>query len=290
MRQPLVTGSEGFIGKHLVSRLKNLGLVVIEVDRRINETEENPNRIGMDINNPNFASLVKRKKPDTIFHLAARGGVHQSTIDPIPYIKDNMDGFFNVIKIAAESSTVKNFIYASSSSIESTTALNFYGTTKRYNESIATLFSEPGYNLNVWGIRYFSVYGPGGRADMAIPIFMSAVYNEQEIILYGNPERYYTYVADIVEATIGILTKSCGLYNAYHDELINLENDVITRLRLWFNKKPQVTYDYVRSYETELKIGDFPNLIKMENSTRFELGLKRTVDHYLEKMNETHHT
>ncbi len=171
-----------------------------------------------DINHVNY--LFDNAKPDIICHLAAQAGVRYSLENPRAYADTNLMGFFNVLDAARESG-VKHFIYASSSSVyglnekfpleESDSVdhpVSLYAATKRSNELMAHAYSHL-YNIPTTGLRFFTVYGPWGRPDMALIKFTKAIYEGSVISLYnkGNMMRDFTYIDDVIAALYAIITK-----------------------------------------------------------------------------------
>ena len=159
-------------------------------------------------------------KPDVICHLAAQAGVRYSLENPRAYAETNLMGFFNVLDAARESG-VKHFIYASSSSVyglnekfpleESDSVdhpVSLYAATKRSNELMAHAYSHL-YNIPTTGLRFFTVYGPWGRPDMALIKFTKAIYEGSVISLYneGNMMRDFTYIDDVTAALYTIISK-----------------------------------------------------------------------------------
>jgi UDP-glucuronate 4-epimerase len=172
----------------------------------------------IDINQIKF--LFDNAQPDIVCHLAAQAGVRYSLENPRAYADTNLMGFFNVLDAARESG-VKHFIYASSSSVyglnekfpleESDPVdhpVSLYAATKRSNELMAHAYSHL-YNLPTTGLRFFTVYGPWGRPDMALIKFTKAIYEGSVISLYneGNMMRDFTYIDDVITALYAIISK-----------------------------------------------------------------------------------
>lgn len=164
--------------------------------------------------------LFAEAQPDIVCHLAAQAGVRYSLENPRAYADTNLMGFFNVLD-AARASGIKHFIYASSSSVyglnekfpleESDPVdhpVSLYAATKRSNELMAHAYSHL-YNLPTTGLRFFTVYGPWGRPDMALIKFTKAIYEGSVISLYneGNMMRDFTYIDDVIAALYAIITK-----------------------------------------------------------------------------------
>lgn len=176
--------------------------------------------------------LFKFFQFDSVCNLAAQGGVRNSSANPEVYIDSNISGFLNVLECCREFK-IKRLVYASSSSVygnsnavpfKETDAvdqpISLYAATKRANELMAHSYSHP-YNIETIGLRFFTVYGPWGRPDMALFLFTKAILNDQSIKVFnnGNLSRDFTYIDDIidgVEATLLKPTKNKQLYKIYN--------------------------------------------------------------------------
>ena len=230
----LVTGCAGFIGMHLCLKLLSLKKQVVGIDNinnyysvelkkeRIKKLKKFPNFNFHKFDITNYKNLNKIKKNykfKKIINLAAQAGVRYSIINPSTYFENNLKGFFNILKLSKELK-VKHLVYASSSSVyggikknifkekdRTDYPMSFYAATKKNNEHMAHSFSNI-YNLPTTGIRYFSVYGPWGRPDMALFIFTKKLLKKKiDIFNYGNMERDFTYIDDAVSATIKAIHK-----------------------------------------------------------------------------------
>ncbi|RIN76711.1 NAD-dependent epimerase [Staphylococcus simulans] len=223
----LITGAAGFIGSHLAKKLISQGHEIIGVDN-INDyydpklKEDRLKSIGD--NNFTFykvtledadklEEIFKEQQPDVVVNLAAQAGVRYSLENPRAYIDSNIVGFVNILE-SCRHYDVKHLIYASSSSVYGANTskpfstsdnidhpLSLYAATKKSNELMAHTYSHL-YNLPTTGLRFFTVYGPWGRPDMALFKFTKAIVNDETIDVYnhGNMMRDFTYVDDIVEA------------------------------------------------------------------------------------------
>ena len=240
MNTILVTGTAGFIGAALSRKLIHEGFNVIGVDnlneyysvelkkdrlKKIKEYTRNKkgDYIGFicSIENINkLEEIFTKYKPKVVVNLAAQAGVRYSLIDPHQYVKSNLVGFHNIMFLSKKYD-VNNFIYASSSSvyggntnmpfIESQSVdhpLSFYAATKKCNEIMAHSYSHI-YDLPTTGLRFFTVYGPWGRPDMAPMIFTKAILSGDEINIFNNGEmmRDFTYIDDVVDAIVGCIYK-----------------------------------------------------------------------------------
>ncbi|PIE86008.1 MAG: NAD-dependent epimerase [Bacteroidia bacterium] len=159
----------------------------------------------------NIQSLVAKFKPDVVCNLAAQAGVRYSLKNPYAYLNSNLNGFLNIIE-ACRQNNVKHFLYASSSSVYGLNEklplsvkdnvdhpISLYAATKKSNELMAHAYSYL-YNIPTTGLRFFTVYGPWGRPDMALFIFTKAILEDKpiEVYNYGNMKRDFTYIDDIV--------------------------------------------------------------------------------------------
>lgn len=223
----LVTGSAGFIGFHLCSRLLKQGCSVVGIDNLNDYYDVSLKHKRLDLlsTHPEFVfhkediadrSLVNRifecYSPDIVVNLAAQAGVRYSIDHPETYIQSNLIGFFNLLE-ACRSYPVQHFVYASSSSVYGANRkvpfseqdqvdkpVSLYAATKKSNELMAYTYSHL-YGIAATGLRFFTVYGPWGRPDMAYFSFTKAIEKGTPIRLFNNGDLYrdFTYVDDIVE-------------------------------------------------------------------------------------------
>ncbi len=230
----LITGVAGFIGSHLAKKLISQGYEVVGIDN-INDyysvqlKEDRLKSIGKDnftfyktdLENTNKVNeIFSDEKPEVVVNLAAQAGVRYSIDNPRAYIYSNIVGFLNVLE-GCRHHKVHNLIYASSSSVYGANTnkpfktvdnidhpLSLYAATKKSNELMAHTYSDL-YNLPTTGLRFFTVYGPWGRPDMALFKFTKAVVNDETIDVYnhGKMMRDFTYVDDIVEAISRLIKK-----------------------------------------------------------------------------------
>ena len=249
MKKILITGAAGFIGYHLAERLLTValdeGVRVIGIDNMNDSYDVNLKRarlknlltfqnfrfIESDISDKNqLFAIVMFYKVDVIFNLAARAGVRSSISNPGPYFESNMLGFYNILEACKDSRNqkmnktykgIQHLIYASSSSVygekeeipfrESVTTdkpVSIYAATKKCNEILAYSYSIL-YDIPCTGLRFFTVYGPYGRPDMAYYKFTNKIVNGETIELYNRGKMYrdFTYVDDIVTAIKYIIQK-----------------------------------------------------------------------------------
>jgi UDP-glucuronate 4-epimerase len=244
----LVTGSAGFIGFHVARELLAQGARVVGLDnfndyydpalKRARDGElrhfANFTSVEGDLADlPRLTELFQAHRPQKIMHLAAQAGVRYSLINPLAYQKSNLEGFVNLIELARQHQ-VERFVYASSSSVYGgltelpfsedqrvDTPISLYAATKRANELMAHAYTHL-FGLQTVGLRFFTVYGPWGRPDMAMWLFAKAMRQGKPITVfnYGHMKRDFTYIDDIVQGVMAALTVP-GL-QAY--EIINLGN------------------------------------------------------------------
>ena len=222
----LVTGAAGFIGSKLMCSLSKRGDEVIGVDNfndyyDVRLKYARVREFGLDVLNldiadkPALDSLFARERFDKVVNLAAQAGVRSSITHPYDYLNGNLLGFLNILE-ACRNNNVKHLIYASSSSIyglnskvpysetdKVDTPVSLYAATKRSNELMAHAYCKL-YGISMTGLRYFTVYGPWGRPDMAPMLFASAIRNGNTIKVFnhGDMIRDFTYIDDIVDGTI----------------------------------------------------------------------------------------
>jgi len=243
----LITGSCGFIGFHLTNFfLTNTNFKIIGIDN-INSyysTKLKLDRLKIlnKINNKNFkfykTSINNKKKIESIFrknkinvvvNLAAQAGVRKSLKEPEAYFDNNVYGFFNIIELVRKFK-IKHLIFASTSSVYGNqknsrlseclilNPIQFYAATKIVNEIIAENYSKI-YNMKITGLRFFTVYGPWGRPDMALFKFTSSILKNKSIELFnfGNHSRDFTFVDDIVDGIVKALNRKRGkLFEVYN--------------------------------------------------------------------------
>ena len=233
MSKVLVTGSAGFIGFHLSKKLIELGYTVVGIDN-LNDyydvkLKEDRNSILLNLENYIFIKgsiedkniidkVFEENNIDYVVNLAAQAGVRYSLINPYAYIESNIMGFLNILEMS-RINNVKHLVYASSSSVYGANKkmpfsehdnvnhpVSIYAATKKSNELMAHTYSHL-YNLPTTGLRFFTVYGPWGRPDMAPMLFTNAIVEDRPIKIfnYGKMRRDFTYIDDIVEGIIGAM-------------------------------------------------------------------------------------
>lgn len=232
MTPVLVTGAAGFIGFHLAHRLLAAGRNVVGLDNlndyysvdlkraRLRELERMP---GFTFAHTDLAdleamnALFARRRFDIVFNLAAQAGVRYSLTNPHAYARSNLDGFVNLLECCRHNG-VGHLVFASSSSVYGAVTkmpfsvhqnvdhpLSLYAATKKSNELLAHSYSHL-FRLPVTGLRFFTVYGPWGRPDMATYLFTRAIFAGEPIDVFnnGDMERDFTYIDDVVESLVRV--------------------------------------------------------------------------------------
>lgn len=239
----LITGSSGFIGSNLVMRLmsseENLNIIGLDnmndyydvslKEYRVAEIEKLAknskckwtNILGDLADKALIDRIFAEYKPDIVVNLAAQAGVRYSITNPDAYINSNIIGFYNILE-ACRNNPVEHLVYASSSSVyggnqkvpfstedKVDNPVSLYAATKKSNELLAHAYSKL-YNIPSTGLRFFTVYGPAGRPDMAYFGFTNKLINNETIRIfnYGNCKRDFTYVDDIVEGIYRVMHKA----------------------------------------------------------------------------------
>src|SRR5438876_7079930 len=308
----LVTGGAGFIGSHLVEKLLVSGHEVVILDD-FNDYYDPK------IKHANIAGFAKdvtihhvdlrdgesvrnvfhREKVDTIAHLAARAGVRPSIQEPRLYYDTNVTGTLHLLE-AARMTSVERFIFASSSSVYGAAkaipfsedqhliqALSPYGATKIAGEFLCSSYSHL-YNMRVVSLRYFTVYGPRQRPDLAIHKFTRRIYAGQPIDQFGDgtTRRDYTYIDDIVQVTLAALGYDGPLFDTFNlgeSETIQLK-DLISAIEKALGKKAKVNRLPEQPGDMPLTCADISKARKLlgyKPITRLSDGLPRFIDWFL---------
>ncbi|MBW1707834.1 MAG: NAD-dependent epimerase, partial [Deltaproteobacteria bacterium] len=248
----LVTGSAGFIGFHLSRKLLDMGESVVGIDNLNSYYDVTLKRARLDIlqpyenftfyqediqNLPALRDIFREHRVGIICNLAAQAGVRYSLKDPFSYQKSNLEGFLNLLEVAREYG-VRNFVYASSSSVYGSnkkvpfsvedrvdTPVSLYAATKKANELMAHAYNHL-YQIPCTGLRYFTVYGPWGRPDMALFLFTKAILTNEPINVYnyGRMKRDFTYIDDIVDGTMAALKRPVpfDVFNLGNSDTVDL--------------------------------------------------------------------
>ncbi len=325
----LVTGSSGFIGFHLSAHLLENGNKVIGIDSMNSYYDVNLKKARLNIlkkyknfefhkvnleNEKKIQLIFKKYKPKIVVHLAAQAGVRYSIKNPRVYLKSNIAGSFNIIE-ASYKIKVKHLIMASSSSVyggnkkipfketdKTETQLSIYAATKKANESMAHSYSNI-WNLPITMLRFFTVYGPWGRPDMALFKFTKGIINNKKIDIYnyGKMYRDFTFVDDIVEGIKLLIDKPPNL-----KQIGKFKNDSLSavapfRILNIGNTKKIFLLNFIKQIEKELgkkairnymplQKGDVKQTLSNTNllkkitgynpKTNYKLGIKKFLNWY----------
>jgi UDP-glucuronate 4-epimerase len=308
----LVTGGAGFIGSHLVEKLLTSGYEVAILDD-FNDfydpqiKRENIAAVSRDAavhpidlrDSAAVRDLFHQKKFEAIAHLAARAGVRPSILHPQLYYDTNVNGTLHLLD-AARVTGVERFIFASSSSVYGisktvpfsedqhlTQTISPYAATKIAGEFLCSTFSHL-YQMRVVALRYFTVYGPRQRPDLAIHQFTRKIYAGQPIDQFGDgsTRRDYTYIDDIIQGTMASLTY-CGplfdIFNLGESETIQLK-DLIAAIENTLGKKAKINRLPEQPGDVPLTCADISKARKLLSyvpSTRLSDGLPRFIDWFL---------
>lgn len=317
----LVTGAAGFIGMNASLRLLSRKEEVVGLDNlndyydvrlkqdRLDQLKayENFRFVKLDIaDDAKMKALFKIEKFDHVLHLAAQAGVRYSLQNPRAYVDSNVVGFLNVLE-GCRNSDVKNLVYASSSSVYGDNTkipfsesdqvdhpLSVYAATKKANELMAFTYSHL-YGLPSTGLRFFTVYGPWGRPDMALSLFTKAILEGQPINVFnhGQMRRDFTYVDDVVEGIVRVV------------DLVAKPKFGVVPYRVFNigNSRPTSLLDFISCLETALGMQAIKNWLPMQSGdvemtcadnsalldwagyvprTRIEEGVKKFVAWYLD--------
>jgi UDP-glucuronate 4-epimerase len=279
----LVTGSAGFIGSALSLKLLERGDEVVGIDnhnnyydpelkeQRLNRHIDHPNykHVRMDIEDKKMVELLfKENQFEGVVNLAAQAGVRYSIENPLAYINTNIVGFANILE-GCRRSKVNHLVYASSSSVYGSNTqmpfsvhdnvdhpLSLYAASKKTNELMAHTYSSL-FNIPTTGLRFFTVYGPWGRPDMALFKFTKAILSGDKIKVFnfGKHRRDFTYIDDIVEGVIRVLDKPATSNNNWRGD----EPDSASSMAPWKvynigNNSPVELMDYIKAIEHALNL------------------------------------
>jgi UDP-glucuronate 4-epimerase len=322
----LITGYAGFIGFHTTIKLLNDPNVdtIYCVDdlndyydvslkiKRIKELKKNTffkkiKEYKFNIkDNKKIIKHFYNKKIDVVINLAAQAGIRYSFINPSSYVNSNIIGFFNILELA-RINNIKKIVYASTSSsygnqtkkpykenYMNNTPLQIYAATKISNELMAYSYSHL-YKISCIGLRFFTVYGPWGRPDMAIFKFTDNLFNNKKINLYGKGKmlRDFTYIDDIVSGIIKCVKKKNIKYKDQHNKYFNIYNigcgkpvEINTILDCISNnlgKKFKINYQKKHSAEmdqTHCSIDKFKKEFNYKPNTKIEDGIFKFITWY----------
>jgi UDP-glucuronate 4-epimerase len=330
----LITGSSGFIGFHLTKKLLDKGYKVHGYDSMNSyyDVKLKKTRCKILQKNKNFSftknklenkksleSVFKKFKPNVVIHLAAQAGVRYSIEKPRVYLDSNITGTYNIIEVSKKYN-VKHLIMASSSSVygankkipftetdKTETQLSIYAATKKSNESMAHSYS------NIWKIpitmlRFFTVYGPWGRPDMALFKFTKGILANKKIDIYNNGKMYrdFTYIDDIVNGIQLLINKvpNINQFSKYKND--SLSSVAPFRILNIGNTKKVYLLDFIKEIEKELGKKAIRNYMPLQKGdvkqtvsntkllkkitgynpkTNYKLGIKKFLKWYLDYYN-----
>ena len=289
----LVTGSAGFIGSSLSLRLLDRGDEVVGIDNhndyydpalkeaRLNRHINHPNykHIRMDIEDQNKVELLfKENQFEGVVNLAAQAGVRYSIENPLAYINTNIVGFAHILE-GCRHNQVRHLVYGSSSSVYGSNTsmpfsihdnvdhpLSLYAASKKANELMAHTYSNL-YDLPTTGLRFFTVYGPWGRPDMALFKFTKAILSGEKIQVfnYGKHRRDFTYIDDIVEGVIRVLDKPAAPNNLWNgDNPDSGSSKAPWRVYNIGNNSPVELMDYISAIEDALNMKADKELLPLQ--------------------------
>ena len=279
----LITGCAGFIGFHLTKELskdKNYKIFGIDNLNTYYDINLKKKRLKILRNNKNFSFLkidivneklinnfFTKNKIHVIYHLAAQAGVRYSITSPKTYLENNITGFFNILEVSKKFN-VKHLLFASSSSVYGSKNKlplredantdrpdSFYAATKKSNEVMAYSYSNI-FNINTTALRFFTVYGPFGRPDMALFKFSKNILNNKKINLHnkGNHERDFTYVDDVVAKIIKLINKPSK--DKVPFQVLNVGNGKPEKLKDFVNEIEKITQIQAKKNYLPFQIGD----------------------------------
>ncbi len=329
----LVTGAAGFIGFHLSSKLLDRGFKVIGVDNvndyydislkkaRLALLDSKSNDNNWEFYKTSLESfdslnnLFKTYKPDFVVNLAAQAGVRHSIERPNSYFQSNLVGFGNILECCRHNS-VKHLIYASSSSVYGGNTqmpfsekqsvdhpVSLYAASKRANELMAHSYSHL-YDLPTTGLRFFTVYGPWGRPDMALFLFTKAILAQKTIKIFnqGKMIRDFTYIDDIIESLLRLVDKPPSRNNNFNT-LAPVPDSSWAPYKIFNigNSKPTPLMDYITALEKSLgqiskkeflpmqpgdvqatssDTSELENWINFKPNTSIDVGVQKFVEWY----------
>ncbi len=312
MQKILVTGCAGFIGSNLVNRLLKEGKEIVGIDnfndyydpklkeRNIVKALDNKRFLlyrGDILDYGSLLEIFKTQNVTNVIHLAARAGVRPSIDDPLLYAKVNVEGTINLLKLSAENG-VRQFIFGSSSSVYgNSNSLPFlendlcqniispYGATKRAAEFFVESFFR-NFGLKSVILRFFTVYGPGGRPDMAPALFTRAIWQGEEISKFGkgNSARDYTYIEDIIEGIAATLVKEpdFDVINLGNNNPVEL-NEFIKTIEEICGKKAKIRQVPPQSGDSEktwANIEKAKRVLGWEPKTKLKEGMQKYFEWY----------
>ncbi len=320
MKKILITGVAGFIGYHLAEKLLNNNYHIIGIDNLNDFYDPNLKKARLDnlkelsnfefhkidfIKNKELQPIFENNKIGQVIHLGAQAGVRYSISNPQFYIDTNITGFLNILE-NSKNYKVQNIIYASSSSIyginekmpfseidKTEKQISMYGVSKKTNELMAHTYSNL-YGLNTVGLRFFTVYGPWGRPDMALYIFTKAIIENKRINLFneGDHTRSFTYIDDITEPIHRLIKINYNNDRASYNEILNIGGSSPVKLlrfidiiEEYLGKKAKINLKPMQQgdvKETNADIDKLERITGYRPQINIEEGIKRFIDWYVQ--------
>ena len=324
-----ITGTAGFVGFHLANRLLDNGYEILGYDAVTDYYDQNLKRDRLKIlkryknfsfsesyleDKENLTKVIKDFEPEVIIHLAAQAGVRYSIEHPKSYVDSNLIGTFNLSEVIRKH-PVKHFLFASTSSVygsnkempfletaKTDTQLSFYAATKKANESMLHSYSYL-YKIPTTVFRFFTVYGPMGRPDLALFKFAKAILNEEPIDIYNNGEmsRDFTYIDDLTKSIELLLDKVPDHHNPVLSDsisdvapfrILNIGNSDEVNLMDFINEIEKTLGKEAKKNFLPMQIGDvkrtlsdtslLKNLINYVPDTSYKHGIKKFIEWYVE--------
>jgi UDP-glucuronate 4-epimerase len=310
----LITGSAGFIGSELCLQLLQLGKKVVGIDNHNSyyDPQIKENRLARYLNHPNYKhhridlnnkaaidNIFENYNPYKVVNLAAQAGVRYSIENPTSYIESNIFGFMNILE-NCRNHKVEHLVYASTSSVYGANTkmpfsendntnhpLSIYAASKKSNELMSHAYSYL-FKLPTTGLRFFTVYGPWGRPDMALFKFTKNILEEKpiDVFNYGKHTRDFTYIDDIVKGIIKIIDNpATSNKNWNSDQPDPATSNVPWRIYNIGNNKPILLMDYIKALEKTLdkkaiinylplQLGDVPDTCADTNNLKINFSYK----------------
>ncbi len=309
----LVTGCVGFIGYHLINQLVKSNHTIYGCDnlssksyktqkiRYLNlKKNKKINFKKFDLRDyKSFSNYYKKKKINLIIHLAAQPGVRISQEQPLETVDQNIKTFVNILEFCKENN-IKHFFYASSSSVYGNdnkfnenffqkNVSSIYAASKVCNEIFANVYNYL-YGINTLGLRFFTVYGPFGREDMAYYKFLNQIKKNNKIIIYGgkNSIRSFTFIDDVVNS-LSLLVKKFSKKKSYNECLNignyykNSLNDLVKCIRKYYSnsfKEKIIKRNKSDVFKTQSSIIKLKQVIKFYPKTKLDDGMKKFIEWY----------
>lgn len=304
MKRCLVTGAAGFIGSHLSAALNDRGVEVVGVDNFDPFYDEQIKRENVARLDPGRFSLVKgdirdralmgdvlgRTRPDVVVHIAALAGVRPSIEDPGRYAEVNLEGFVNVLEAMRDAGT-SAIVFASSSSVYGNNAkvpfaeddpvpkpVSPYAATKRAGEILGETYARV-YGIRMGMLRFFTVYGPAQRPDLAIGKFMRLIARGEPVPMFGDgtSSRDYTYIDDIIAGVLASIDRVCAAESGF-SRIWNLGNSHPVELSAMIERIGRVVGREPIVKQLPMQIGDVDRTFADVTRSGAELGYAPAVD------------